>query len=161
MSRHTSDPPASVRRFAALLGDLGVAGRPRELPDGAHTARDAAAGLGANVEQIASSLVFIADGAPVLVVASGGHRVDVPQLAAILEVNEIALATAKQVRHHTGYVIGGVAPIGHPHPLRTIVDIALAPFDEVWAAAGHPNYVFATHYDELLRITAGTSAEVG
>ena len=82
-------------------------------------------------------------------------------LATILEVSEIKKANADEVRKATGFAIGGVAPVGHPHPLRTIVDIALSRFDEVWAAGGHPHYVFPTSYDELLRITAGAAAEVG
>ena len=65
------------------------------------------------------------------------------------------------VRSATGQPIGGVAPVGHPRPLRTIVDVDLARYDVVWAAGGHPHYVFPTTYDELLRITAGEAAEVG
>ena len=70
-------------------------------------------------------------------------------------------ATPEFVRRHTGQVIGGVAPIGHPEPIGTLVDVELARYDEVWAAAGHPAAVFPTTYDELLRLTAGTPAEVG
>jgi prolyl-tRNA editing enzyme YbaK/EbsC (Cys-tRNA(Pro) deacylase) len=117
--------------------------------------------LGIVPAQIANSLIFMADGAPVLVMASGGHKVDLVQLAAVLEVNDITKADADQVREATGFAIGGVAPVGHPEPLRTIVDIALSQFDEVWAAAGHPHYVFPTSYDELLRITAGEAAVIG
>jgi len=131
------------------------------LDDSARTAAEAADALGIEVGQIASSLIFLADGDPVLVVASGGHRVDTMELAAVLEVNEIAKASADEVRKATGFAIGGVAPVGHPRPLRTIVDIALSRFDEVWAAGGHPHYVFPTSYDELLRITAGEAAEIG
>ena len=133
----------------------------RALDDSARTAQEAAEALGIEVGQIASSLVFLADGEPVLVIASGGHRVDEIQLAAVLEVNHITKASADDVRKATGFAIGGVAPVGHPKPLRTIVDIALSRYDEVWAAGGHPHYVFPTHYDELLRITAGDAAEIG
>ena len=103
----------------------------------------------------------MADGEPVLIIASGGHRVDTVQVAAILEVSDVSKGSADDVRKATGFAIGGVAPVGHPRPLRTIVDIALSRFDEVWAAGGHPHYVFPTSYDELLRITAGEAAEVG
>lgn len=153
--------PRSVRRVATELDGLGVAGKPTALADSARTAVEAARGLGVLVDQIASSLLFMADGRPVLVVSSGGHRVDTTQLAAVLEAAEIRMATAAEVREHTGFAIGGVAPIGHPSAIRTVVDIALAAHREVWAAAGHHRYVFPTHYDELLRITAGTAAEVG
>ena len=83
------------------------------------------------------------------------------QLGSILDASHVGKATADDVRKATGYAIGGVAPVGHPHPLRTIVDIALSRYDVVWAAAGHPHYVFPTSYDELLRISAGEAGEVG
>jgi prolyl-tRNA editing enzyme YbaK/EbsC (Cys-tRNA(Pro) deacylase) len=151
----------SVIKVRKALALLGARGEVRALDDSARTAAEAADALGIEVGQIASSLIFLADGEPVLVVASGGHRVDTMQLAAVLEVNEIAKASADDVRKATGFAIGGVAPVGHPHPLRTIVDIALSRYDEVWAAGGHPHYVFPTSYDELLRITAGEAAEIG
>jgi prolyl-tRNA editing enzyme YbaK/EbsC (Cys-tRNA(Pro) deacylase) len=151
----------SVLRVRKSLALLGARGEVRALDDSARTAKEAADALGVDVGQIASSLVFLADGEPVLVIASGGHRVDTMQLAAIFEVSDITKANAHDVRKATGFAIGGVAPVGHPHPLRTIVDIALSRYDEVWAAGGHPHYVFPTSYDELLRITAGEAAEVG
>jgi prolyl-tRNA editing enzyme YbaK/EbsC (Cys-tRNA(Pro) deacylase) len=151
----------SVIRVREALSLLGARGEVRALDDSARTAKEAAAALGIVPAQIANSLIFMADGAPVLVMASGGHKVDLVQLAAVLEVNDITKADADQVRDATGFAIGGVAPVGHPEPLRTIVDIALSQFDEVWAAAGHPHYVFPTSYDELLRITAGQAAEIG
>ncbi len=151
----------SVIKVRAALALLGARGEVRALDDSARTAKEAAAALGIEVGQIASSLIFLADGEPVLVIASGGHRVDTTQLAAVLGVNEITKANADDVRAATGFAIGGVAPVGHPHPLRTVVDIALSRYDEVWAAGGHPHYVFPTSYDELLRITAGEAAEVG
>lgn len=151
----------SVIRVREALRLLGARGEVRELADSARTAKEAAAALGIEVGQIASSLIFLADGEPVLVIASGSHRVDTVQLAAVLEVNEITKADADIVRRATGFAIGGVAPVGHPEPLRTVVDIALSRYDEVWAAGGHPHYVFPTSYDELLRITGGEAAEVG
>ena len=151
----------SVIRVRQALQLLGARGEIRRLDDSARTAKEAAAALGIEVGQIASSLIFLADGEAVLVIASGGHRVDTLLLASILEVNEITKATADDVRRATGFAIGGVAPVGHPEPLRTIVDIALSRYDEVWAAGGHPHYVFPTSYDELLRITAGEAAEIG
>ncbi len=151
----------SVIKVRKALALLGARGEVRALDDSARTAKAAADALGIEVGQIANSLIFLADGQPVLVLASGAHRVDTIQLAMILEVNEIAKASADDVRKATGFAIGGVAPVGYPHPLRTIVDIALSRYDEVWAAGGHPHYVFPTSYDELLRITAGEAAEIG
>jgi prolyl-tRNA editing enzyme YbaK/EbsC (Cys-tRNA(Pro) deacylase) len=151
----------SVIRVRESLALLGARGQVRALDDSARTAKEAAAALGIEVGQIANSLVFMADGEPVLVMASGGNRVDTMALASVLEVSHVEKATADEVRRATGFAIGGVAPVGHPEPLRTIVDIALSRYDEVWAAGGHPHYVFPTTYDELLRITAGEAAEVG
>lgn len=151
----------SVVIVRETLKRLGARGEVRRLDDSARTAKEAADALGIEVGQIASSLIFLADGEPVLVIASGGHRVDTTMLSAILEGAEITKANADDVRQATGFAIGGVAPVGHPEPLRTIVDIALSRYDEVWAAGGHPHYVFPTSYDELLRITAGEAAEVG
>jgi len=153
--------PESVTRVRQALEVAGVAGAVRRLDDSARTAVEAAAALGIEVGQIASSLIFMADGRPILVMASGGHRVDTNKVAAVFAVENVTKATADDVRAATGFAIGGVAPVGHPEPLRTIVDIALSRYDEVWAAGGHPHYVFPTSYDELLRITAGKAAEVG
>jgi prolyl-tRNA editing enzyme YbaK/EbsC (Cys-tRNA(Pro) deacylase) len=151
----------SVIKVRETLRLLGARGEVRRLDDSARTAKEAADALGIEVGQIASSLIFLADGEPVLVVASGGHRVDTENLASILQAHAITKATADDVRAATGFAIGGVAPVGHPEPLRTIVDIALSRYNEVWAAGGHPHYVFPTSYDELLRITAGEAAEIG
>jgi prolyl-tRNA editing enzyme YbaK/EbsC (Cys-tRNA(Pro) deacylase) len=135
-------------------------GKVHILPDAVHTAAAAAEALGVTVGQIANSLVFDADGDPLLVLTSGAHRVDTAKVAALLGVQAIKRATPEFVRAHTGQVIGGVAPIGHPAPIRTLVDRALAGYDEVWAAGGVPQAVFPTTFDELVRITAGAAAEV-
>jgi prolyl-tRNA editing enzyme YbaK/EbsC (Cys-tRNA(Pro) deacylase) len=148
-------------RFARVLKELGVPGEVRVLPESAPTAAAAAAQLGCEVGAIANSLVFAADGAPLLVMTSGAHRVDTARVAALVGAAAVARADAKSVRAWTGQVIGGVAPVGHPAPIRTLVDVWLAKYDVVWAAGGHPHTVFPTSYDELLRITGGTSAEVG
>ncbi|MEV0394323.1 YbaK/EbsC family protein [Polymorphospora rubra] len=132
----------------------------RMLPDAVHTAAAAADALGVEVGQIANSLIFDADGEPLLVLTSGAHRVDTAQVAADLGVTALRRATPEFVRAHTGQPIGGVAPLGHPGPVRTLVDKALAGYGEVWAAGGVPRAVFPTTYDELVRITAGTPAQV-
>jgi prolyl-tRNA editing enzyme YbaK/EbsC (Cys-tRNA(Pro) deacylase) len=148
-------------RFAGVLTDLGVAGAVRVLPESASTAAAAAAQLGCEVGAIANSLVFAADGAPLLVMTSGAHRVDTARVASLIGAAVVSRADARSVRAWTGQVIGGVGPVGHPAPIRTLVDVWLAKYDVVWAAAGHPHTVFPTSFDELVRITGGTSAEVG
>jgi prolyl-tRNA editing enzyme YbaK/EbsC (Cys-tRNA(Pro) deacylase) len=159
-------PHPNVQAVQRALDDAGArdgSGGPsqvRLLPTAAHTAVAAAEALGIEVGAIANSLIFAADDAPLLVLTSGAHRVDTAGLAASLGVTHLRRATPEFVREHTGQVIGGVAPVGHPRPLRTLVDTALAAYAEVWAAGGVPQAVFPSTYAELLRITAGTPAEV-
>jgi prolyl-tRNA editing enzyme YbaK/EbsC (Cys-tRNA(Pro) deacylase) len=153
--------PADYAKFAAVLHELGVSGEPRELPESARTAATAAAQLGCEVGAIANSLVFSADGAPLLVMTSGAHRVDVAKVAALTGASVVERADARSVRAWTGQVIGGVGPVGHPAPIRTLVDTWLDSYDLIWAAAGHPHAVFPTTYAELVRITDGTPADVG
>ena len=154
----------SVELVTRMLADLGAttaSGNVRVLPEAARTATAAAEQLGIGVAQIANSLIFAADGAPLLVMASGGHRVDTAKVATVVGAERVERATPEFVREHTGFAIGGVAPVGHPAQIRTLVDVELKQYDEVWAAAGHPNTVFPTTYDELLAITGGTPADVG
>jgi prolyl-tRNA editing enzyme YbaK/EbsC (Cys-tRNA(Pro) deacylase) len=146
---------------AAVLRELGVPGEVRELPEPAPTAATAAAQLGCTVGAIANSLVFSADGAPLLVLTSGAHRVDTTRVAALIGATAVKRADPDFVRRTTGQVIGGVAPVGHPEPLRTLVDTRLEPYDVVWAAGGHAHMVFPTSFAELVRITSGTPAVVG
>jgi len=150
-----------VAEVARLLREAGAPGEVRHLPDSARTAATAAAQLGVEVGAIANSLVFDVAGNPLLVLTSGAHRVDESLVATLLGVPAISRATPDFVRRHTGQAIGGVAPVGHPEPIGTLVDIELARHDQVWAAAGHPHTVFPTTFDELLRLTGGTPAEVG
>lgn len=150
----------SVSNVVAALRAAGSAGQVRLLDDSARTAAEAAAALGCDVGAIANSLVFTADGDPLLVLTSGAHRVDTGAVAALLGAAAVRRADPDTVRAATGQVIGGVAPVGHPAPLTTLVDTALSAYDVVWAAAGHAHAVFATSYDELLRITAGRPAQV-
>jgi prolyl-tRNA editing enzyme YbaK/EbsC (Cys-tRNA(Pro) deacylase) len=113
------------------------------------------------VGAIANSLVFATgDDEPVLILTSGAHRVDTAKVAALLGVGSLNRATPQFVLTATGQAIGGVAPVAHPQRLRTLVDIALADYPQVWAAGGIPHAVFPTTYEELLRLTAGRSAEV-
>ena len=155
----------SVRRVATALLSFGVRGQITVLDSAARTARQAADALGIEIAQIANSLVFSAHREdhqirPLLVLTSGAHRVDTIKVADLLELHQIFLADSEFVREHTGFAIGGVAPIALRSPIETVVDVSLSRYDQVWAAAGHPNTVFPTSYDELLRLTGGHAAEV-
>ncbi|CAM5778746.1 YbaK/EbsC family protein [Cellulomonas persica] len=153
----TSTPslPARSQAVAQALADAGVEGSVVELPDSARTAVEAAAALGCQVGQIANSLVFWSDGRPLLVLTSGRHRVDTGALARRLGRPSIERATPEQVRSATGQAIGGVAPLGHPAPLETVVDESLAQYERLWAAGGTPHTVFPTTFEELVRVTGG------
>jgi prolyl-tRNA editing enzyme YbaK/EbsC (Cys-tRNA(Pro) deacylase) len=151
----------SAKGVARELAALGVAGQVRELPEPAPTAATAAAQLGCAVGAIANSLVFDADGAPLLVLTSGAHRVNTAKVGAELGVGELCRATPDFVYASTGQRIGGVAPVGHPRPITTLVYTALRGYDTIWAAAGHPHAVFPTSFDELVRITSGRAMDVG
>jgi prolyl-tRNA editing enzyme YbaK/EbsC (Cys-tRNA(Pro) deacylase) len=155
-----TDLPPSARNVQAALAAAGSGSDVVVLPDSARTAAEAAAALGCDVGAIANSLVFMADGKPLLVMTSGSHRVDTAALAGRLGKGRIVRADADEVRAATGQAIGGVAPIGHPTRLETLIDIALASYDEVWAAGGTPHAIFATTYDELVRLTQGTEMKV-
>ncbi|WP_052390060.1 YbaK/EbsC family protein [Streptomyces sp. NRRL B-24484] len=156
----TSALPERSRPVAEALAAAGVTAEIRVLPDSARTAAEAAAALGCEVGAIANSLVFVCDGAPLLVMTSGAHRVDTAFLADRLGTGPITRATAQQVREATGQAIGGVAPVGHPAPLRTVVDTALEAHPVLWAAAGHPHTVVPLTYRDLLGLTAGRPAAV-
>jgi prolyl-tRNA editing enzyme YbaK/EbsC (Cys-tRNA(Pro) deacylase) len=152
--------PANAIRVEKALRTLGVAGEIVVLPEKAPTAATAAAQVGCEVGAIANSLIFEADGEPLLVLTSGAHRVDVELIARTAGVQKVRRATPEFVREATGQPIGGVAPVGHPAPVRTLVDTWLSKHEKVWAAGGHPHTVFPTTFDELVRITGGTPVEV-
>lgn len=147
--------PERSRIVRQHLESAGIEPRIRVLPDSARTAVEAAAAIGCDVAQIANSLVFVADDAPVLVMTSGGHRADFAVVAESIGAESVVMAPASVVREATGQAIGGVAPVGHPAPLPTYIDEALASFDEIWAAAGHPHTVMPLTFDTLRQLTAG------
>lgn len=149
----------AVVRVEAALADAAVVTQVVWLDGAAKTAADAASALGIDVGAIANSLVFLLDGEPVLVMTSGAHRVDTAWLGERVG-GTFTRADATTVKDATGQVIGGIAPLGHPAPLRTFVDEALAAYPEIWAAAGHAHTVFPLSYAQLVRITAGTETPV-
>src|SRR5215212_547305 len=143
-----------------ILEAAGLPGRVRMLDEAVTTAPAAARYLGCPVGAIANSLIFDSDnGKPLLIMTSGAHRVDMIKVGAQLGV-ELRRGSPAFVREHTGQPIGGVAPVGHPQPIRTIVDRTLDDFDQLWAAGGIPHAVFPLTYDELIKLTGGAQADV-
>ncbi|WP_278236993.1 YbaK/EbsC family protein [Isoptericola sp. AK164] len=161
MSSPTTSHPAVEQVRAALVeaGATDAAHGIRWFDDAVTTAAAAADALGVEVAAIANSLVFTLDDTPVLVLTSGAHRVDTAFLGDRLG-GRVGRASKEVVKEATGQVIGGVAPVGHPAPVRTVVDTALADLDVVWAAAGHARTVFPTTFDELVRLTGGQPSPV-
>lgn len=147
-------------RVAAAVAAAGVEPNIKILDADAKTAAAAAEQLGCEVGAIANSLVFDCDGAPLLVMASGAHRVDTALLARLLGAAAVTKASPQLVRGATDQVIGGVAPTGHPSRLRTIVDESLAQYPVIWTAAGTPDSVMPMTYDQLLSITEGVAMRV-
>ena len=131
-----------------------------EFPDGTRTADDAAAAIGVAVGQIVKSLVFLADGAPVVALVSGANQLAEAKLAAAAGATSTGRATAEQVRESTGYPVGGVPPFGHASSLATFVDEDLLTFDVVWAAAGTPHHNFSISPAELVRLSGGVVADL-
>jgi Cys-tRNA(Pro) deacylase len=143
----------AVERFTTRAAELGVEVRVTEFPQGTRTAADAAAAIGCQVAQIVKSLVFDADGEPVLALTSGANRVDERKLAAHLGVDRIRKGDADQVRTATGYAIGGTPPFGHDSAITVVCDRDLTAHDKIWAAAGTPTTVFPLTPDTLLSVT--------
>lgn len=157
----TTELHPNVQRVAGILAERGASGQVVVLTEAAPTAAAAAAQLDCEVGAIANSLIFDADGEPLLVLTSGAHRADPARLATGAGASVVRRATPEFVREHTGQPIGGVAPVGHPKPIQTLIDTWLGKHEQVWAAAGHPHTVFPTTYDELIALTGATPVEVG
>lgn len=155
-----SELPSSAQRVQAALDAAGVAARVTELDVAARTAQQAAAALGIGVGQIAKSLVFRAEpsGRAVLVIAAGDRRVSEDRIAQLVG-EPIERASPEFVREHSGFAIGGVAPMGHARPMLTVIDASLRRFDIVWAAGGTPHCVFPIPPAELVRVSGGLETE--
>lgn len=161
MQHEGQAPPSheAVDRVVSALAEFGVEAQVVWFDDAVTTAVLAAEALGVQVGQIANSLIFTLDGEPLLVLTSGAHRVDTAWLGEQLG-GTIGRADKDMVKAATGQTIGGVAPLGHLVPIRTLIDVDLEPFDQVWAAAGHPKSVYPTTFAELQRVTGAEPVRV-
>ncbi|MGY1637527.1 YbaK/EbsC family protein [Geodermatophilus sp. SYSU D00742] len=149
-----------VDRVLDALRAAGVEADVRRFDAPVPTAAAAAEALGCDVGAIANSLVFDADGAPLLVLASGAHRVDTGKVAALVGAARVRRASSTSVTAATGQEVGGVAPTGHPTRLRTVVDVALAAHPLLWAGGGDHHTMFSVTYADLVRLTGGEEAAV-
>lgn len=142
-------------RVTAAAAEAGISIRVHRSAAETRTAADAAEALGCQVAQIVKSLVFVADGAPVVALVSGSNRLDTDLLAAALGATQVRRATANEAREATGYAIGGVPPFGHARALPVLVDRDLTAFDVVHAAAGLPDATFPISPPDLVRVSGG------
>ncbi|MFF5505525.1 YbaK/EbsC family protein [Streptomyces roseolus] len=156
----TDATSAAHPRFAAALAELGLDVEVRRFPDETRTAQQAADAIGCAVSEIVKSLIFAADGVPVLVLMDGASRVDVERVREALGAEEVTRADARLVRETTGYAIGGVPPFGHRTRTRVLADEALLAHALVWAAAGTPHSVFALPPKELIAHAGATVVDV-
>ncbi|MFM9130684.1 MAG: YbaK/EbsC family protein [Actinomycetes bacterium] len=139
---------------------MGVKGEVIKTNETARTADEAAATLGVKVGQIVKSLVFEADGETVLVLTSGQNKVDTNKVAQEFKVKTVSKADADKTREVTGYAIGGIPPLGHITKMRILIDETFQNFNEIWAAAGHPHYVFPTSFEELVMLSGAIPADI-
>lgn len=157
----TSELPPSAQRVQAALEHAGLPFRVVIMPNTTRTAQEAAAAIGCTVSQIAKSILFrgATTGKPILVIASGTNRVN-ERVVADLAGEPLAKADADFVRASTGYVIGGVPPVGFPQQIETWIDSDLLQHDEIWAAAGTPFAVFSLQPTAMATITGGTVVQI-
>ncbi|WP_026554810.1 YbaK/EbsC family protein [Arthrobacter sp. 35W] len=152
--------PAAVNAVRQALLAAGAADTVAIFDDSVPTAEAAAAALGCEVGAIANSLVFVCGGEPLLILASGAARVDVRLTARLNGLPPIKRASPDFVLEHTGQEVGGVAPVGHPQPIKTLLDQSLAEYPILWAGAGHHSAMFSINYGELARISGATPTQV-
>lgn len=146
----------SAKQVQNKLLELGYTNKVVELPDSTRTAQEAADAIGCEVAHIAKSIIFRLKNSdkPLLVVASGINRVNEQRIEDHLN-DKLGKADADFVREHTGFVIGGVPPLGHKEPIITLIDEDLFQYKEIWAAAGHPKAVFPLTPEQLVHATSG------
>jgi prolyl-tRNA editing enzyme YbaK/EbsC (Cys-tRNA(Pro) deacylase) len=151
---------SALDRFREEASKRGLFPNILEFAEGTKTAGEAARAVGCDIGQIVKSLVFVADGEPVLALTSGRNRVDPASLSRLLGVATIRTATPEEARKATGFAIGGTPPFGHPSPLRVFLDRDLLAYDSVWAAAGTPRAVFPITPEELLAASGAMPADI-
>lgn len=148
-------------RVQKTLDDLGIQSTVVRLPGSTRTAPEAAASVGCAVGAIAKSLLFLADGEPLLVICGGDRKVDTVLVATLMGVSEVKMAPAEEVRKVTGYAIGGVPPVGHTTKLRTLMDGGLLTWRLIYAAAGAPDALFPIEPQRLLDVSGALLADLG
>ena len=130
------------------------------LKNSARTAQDAATALACDVGAIVKSLLFKAENTFILCLVAGDKRCSLNKLKKVKDKKDISMASPEEVKTQTGYTIGGVSPVGHLEKIEIIIDNSLERFNELFAAAGHPNCVFKTNYNNIQKITNGKVEDI-
>jgi len=151
---------SNVARVRAFAAERGVSIEIRRFAASTRTAQDAAREIGVSVGEIVKSLVFVADGRPIVVLCCGDRRVGEEQLREFLGANGVRRTTADEAKRFTGYAIGGVPPFAHDTPCETVIDEDMSRFERVWAAAGLPDAVFEISVADLRRLADAKSARI-
>jgi len=157
---HTAGSPDPVDNVRSALLAAGLPDTIQLFSAGVPTAAAAAEQLGCDVAAIANSLVFELDGGPLLILASGAARVDTSLVAAQLGAGKVRRASPDFVLEHTGQEVGGVAPLGHPRRIRTILDESLKQHPQLWAGGGDHSSMFSISYQDLARVTGAEPLRV-
>lgn len=156
----STDLPAAVARTVKAFRDLGCTGELTHVPHNADLAEERLRRLAAPSSVIAATHMFEADGRPTLVIVGGAQDPDLTSLASALGVGTVSPVPDHVAHNWARQEPHAIAPVGHPTDVHVVIDVELSRHSTTWVPAGHPEYLFATSYAELLRITAGTAAEI-
>ena len=149
-----------VKRAEKILKNFDQSLEVIVLENSARTAQDAATALACDVGAIVKSLLFKAENTFILCLVAGDKRCSLNKLKKIKDKKDISMASPEEVKTQTGYTIGGVSPVGHLEKIEIIIDNSLERFNELFAAAGHPNCVFKTNYNDIQKITNGKVEDI-
>jgi len=150
----------SVKRVIKILNEFDASLKVEALTSSARTANDAALSLNCEVGAIVKSLLLRTDNDFILCLVSGDKRCSLNKIKKIINIKDVCMADAEQVKSQTGFSIGGVSPVAHLKKIRTLVDSSLSRFENVYAAAGHPHSIFKITYKQLVKLTNGKEEDI-
>ena len=150
----------SVKRVVKALNQFDSSLKVQVLNSSARTAIDAAESLNCEVGAIVKSLLLRTEDGFILCLVSGDKRCSLNKIKKIINKKDVSMADADQVKNQTGFSIGGVSPIAHLEKVKTLIDLSLSRFDNVYAAAGHPNSIFKITYKQLIKLTEGKEEDI-
>ena len=150
----------SVKRVVKVLSDFDSNLKVEALNSSARTAVDAAASLNCEVGAIVKSLLLRTDDSFILCLVSGDKRCSLNKIKKIINKKDVSMANADQVKSQTGFSIGGVSPVAHLEKIKILIDSSLSRYENVYAAAGHPNSIFKISYKQLIKLTEGIEEDI-